>query len=134
MSLLALALMGTKTGSASEKTEDPLDPLYPLDPTFGETVAWYEGETSPLLFDGYLKALKPGYAFKVTANYPNETNHKVFVVKFYDEDAEKEAIDIAEKNKDLPINIRLLGYPKGDNIEILYGLNPGEKLVSPKQE
>jgi hypothetical protein len=96
--------------------------------TYGSPVPyWYEGEESPRLFLGHLKRTKNAYLFNTKAN--QSTNTKSFIIKFYDEDAEKEAIDIARNYKTKENNIKLLGYiskKDSNNIEVIYGLSPNQ--------
>lgn len=131
---LTLTLIPLTPSLASDQMPKTCGECENSEPTFGKRVDWYKGETAPLLLDGYLKIMESGYAFKVKANPPEDHIVKVFAVVFYDEDAEKEAIDLVDKNIKEPNNIRLLGYPKGNNIEVIYGLDLDEELTPTNQE
>lgn len=98
----------------------------------GQLVEWYDGERAPSLFRGFLTITKNGYLF--TEINPTETISTNHIVKFYDEDAEAEAIKIAKENMEKPINIVLLGYPDKEGksyktIEVIYGLDPNKQMV-----
>lgn len=95
---------------------------------YGTTVSeWYAGENPPKLFLGNLKTVKGDYIFITQST--NGNNSKAFAVTFYDEDAEKEAIEIAKNYNNKENNIQLLGYFSKEDpneLEIIYGLSPNQ--------
>jgi|LakMenEpi03Aug12_release.lakeMendotaPanAssembly.Ray.scaffolds.fasta_scaffold1369051_1 hypothetical protein len=104
-----------------------------------DKVDWYDGEIAPNLITGYLSINKNCYLFTQSNPNNNQNDDKenrkqewAYIVKFYDEDAEREAIEIAKVNKDRITNIQLLGHPTKENghtvLEVIYGLAPGEKF------
>jgi len=137
--LLCLFVTAPLKAQVTEKAENqnpdkpPVSETQNGELTYGKSVRWYEGDDrSPKLFTGYLTLTKHGYAFTVKAN--ESDTKKLYSVSFYDEDAEVEAVDIANENKDKPENIQLLGYPIGDKenkIEVIYGLDLNTPFVSP---
>jgi hypothetical protein len=89
----------------------------------GEEVQWYDGERAPKSYTGYLSTQPEGYVFNI--------GPKPFLVVFYDEDAEYEAIEIAKKYSDMAQNITLVGYQEGeDRIEVIYGKPINKELIS----
>jgi hypothetical protein len=91
---------------------------------FGEPIDWYGCEENPKMFCGLFQIHENGYTFTVKANHSMEK--KVFTVAFYDEDAEKEAIEIVQSNQ-LDAhgnNIKLIGYhcqTQKDKLEVIGG-------------